>query len=203
VGVVDNDAVTTSLADMQSEAFWNLIRSDDTYLIQSGRTPLRDFNEPDTLMKAHPLLFPYGRGGFVEVGEGGMKFIDRARWSLQYGDKRFRRHRSFLFEVFAIEQKRQVCQGASAQLRRQDFAQTAQLLQTITKRDIEQASLEEARGLSPSNRSIQKLRRLLSAGATHVLGSDRNRIDQREKIWGLTVRKSGAYRAENKRPALT
>lgn len=120
------------------------MRSDDMYLIQSGRNALRDFNEPETLMKAHPLLFPYGRGGFVEVGDGSMKFIDRARWSLQYGNKRFRHHRLFLFEVFAIEQKRQVCQGASAQLRRQDFAQTAQLLQTITKHDIEQASLEEA-----------------------------------------------------------
>ena len=95
-------------------------------------------------MKAHPLLFPYGRGGFVEVGDGSMKFIDRARWSLQYGNKRFRHHRPLLFEVFAIKQKRRVCQGASAQLRRQDFAQTAQLLQTITKHDIEQASLEEA-----------------------------------------------------------
>ena len=70
------------------------MRSDDMYLIQSGRirNTLRDFNEPEMLMKAHPLLFPYGRGGFVEVGDGSMKFIDRVCWSLQYGNKRFHHH---------------------------------------------------------------------------------------------------------------
>ena len=58
---------------------------------------------------------------------------------------------------------------------------------------MEQASLEEAWGLKPTNRSIQKLKCLLSAGAMHVMGSDKNRVDQREKIWGLTVRKSGKF----------
>lgn len=193
VGVTDNDGVMTSLTEMDSQAFWNLMRTDDTYVVQSGRTAMRDFNEPETLMKAHPLLFPFGRGGFVEVGDGSMKFIDHACWSLQYGDKRFRLHRSFLFEVFAIEQKRQVCRGASAQLRRRDFAQASQLLATITRHDMEQASLEEARGLKPTNLSVRKLKHLLSAGATHVLGSDKNRVDQCEKIWGLTVRKSGMF----------
>lgn len=49
---------------------------------------MRDFNEPDTLMKAHPVLFPYGCRGFVKKGDSSMEFIDCARWSLQYGDKR-------------------------------------------------------------------------------------------------------------------
>jgi hypothetical protein len=48
-----------------------------------------DFNKPATLMKAHPVLFPYGCGGLIEAGDGLMQFIECAWWCLLYGDKWF------------------------------------------------------------------------------------------------------------------
>jgi hypothetical protein len=62
----------------------------------------------------------------------------------------------------------------------------------ITRQDIEKAAQEEAQNLAILNPSVRKLKQLLRAGSTHVLGSDKNRIDQREKVWGLTIRKSAS-----------
>lgn len=84
VGVADNDGMTTSLTEMDAHAFWNLMWSDDTYVIQLGCTAMHNFNQPEMLMKAHPLLFPFECGGCVEVGDGSMKFVDHAWWSVLY-----------------------------------------------------------------------------------------------------------------------
>ena len=114
MGVTDSEAVTTSLDEMNAYAFRNMTDQHsqlDTYYVERGRTPMPDFNSPETLMKSHPKLWPYGRGGFVE-GKSGMSFEDRARYLLELEDKRFRRDRSILFEMLAILQKRQVCRGA-------------------------------------------------------------------------------------------
>lgn len=193
VGVCDNDGVTTSIEELDRHALNNLMDDPNAYIVRSGKTPMRDFNDPETLMKAHPVLFPYGQGGFVESGEGGMRFLDRVRWCLEYGDRRFQRHRSFLFELFAIEQKRLVCQGISAQVRRSDFTEAAHLVSSITKQDMELAAREEDHGSAITNGSIKRLKQLLKAGSTHILGSDKSRINQRAKLWGLTIRKSAPF----------
>lgn len=193
VGMMDNEGINSSVAELDDYAFWHLMQDSNSYGIRSGRLAMRDFNDPQTLMKSHPVLYPYGRGGFVEQGEGSMPFIERARWCMLYGDKRFRLHRSFMFETFAIEQKRRICQGAAAQVRRTDFARAAQLVTTITKHDIAMAAREETAGMAITNPSVRKLKSLVKSASAHVLGSDKSRVDQRQKIWGLIVRKSACF----------
>lgn len=193
VGISDNDGITTSIEEMDQHTFRHLFKDPNAYIVRSGGQALKDFNDPMTLMKAHPILFPYGRGGFVEEGDGAMSFLERVQWCLQFQDKRFRHHRSFIFEVFAIEQKRRTCFGVKAQMRRSDFVEAARLLRSITEQDMQHAASQELEGCPVSHAGIRKLQQMIKSGSSNVMGSDKHRIDQRPKLWGLTVRFSAPW----------
>jgi len=58
---------------------------------------------------------------------------------------------------------------------------------------MEVAAGEEDRGSTITNSSIRRLKQLLKVGSTNILGSDKSRIDQHAKLWGMTVRKSAPF----------
>jgi hypothetical protein len=66
-----------------------------------------DPNRPNFWEAVFPLLYPYGVGGIEHDRPVRLSLNDHARWSLEYHDRRFRYHHSFIFTVFGIQQKRQ------------------------------------------------------------------------------------------------
>ena len=73
---------------------------------------------PNHLLGSFPCLFPYGLGGFEVDRPISISYESHARWALRYGDKCFRKDYHFMFQVFRVLQKRQVCAAATLQISR-------------------------------------------------------------------------------------
>jgi hypothetical protein len=83
---------------------------------EEGRITEGEDNNPNHLLGAFPYLFPYGEGGFETKRPHAVSYVDHAQWALEYDDRRFSRHMSFIFQVFGVIQKRQVCRAAELQV---------------------------------------------------------------------------------------
>jgi hypothetical protein len=58
-----------------------------------------------------------GTGGIEAVREVVVDFRDHIQWALKYFDRRFRRHETFSFVAFGIQQRRQALCSARIQMR--------------------------------------------------------------------------------------
>lgn len=167
------------------------------YLVRHGRHPVNDFGRPqgggpapecDNLFeKAFPTLFPYGVGGLEANQPTPLGFVDHVRWCLQYHDGRFRRHETFPFLAFGIEQRRQALKSARIQMNRRTFESDARVLSTISVRDLQQAAKEESEKRPISNPAVRLLKKHIHAVAGHMMGSDQGRYRLRSKIWSTSI----------------
>ncbi len=62
-------------------------------------------SNPNHLLGAFPVLFPFGIGGFETSRHVNVPYEVHARWALMYADRRFRKDLHFLFQVFGVVQK--------------------------------------------------------------------------------------------------
>ena len=203
-GVMDTDLSNLTLDDLMKHGIANL--ADETkehgYIVRHGLTPVSEFGRNRTdheenpskinpLAGAYPTLFPYGVG----LIEGGQQvkigFEEHVRWVLQYHDRRFRKHRSFPFVVFGIQQKRDALTSARIQMRRRDFQRDAMLLTSLTFDDLREAEREEANNQIITNSRVSVLHRHVFATASHVKGSNQSRANYRSQIWGTCLTKGG------------
>ncbi|KAG9093512.1 hypothetical protein FS749_014256 [Ceratobasidium sp. UAMH 11750] len=200
LGVMDNDMTKTSTRDIMASGLLNLQGHGDegAYAVRHGGlvntfgqppagAPPPDPNRHNYWEKAFPLLYPYGVGGIEHDRPVPLSFIEHVRWSLQYFDRRFRLHHTFMFVAYGIYQRRQVLSSARIQMRRRDFGSIAQTLSTITPQDLQAAAEEEERGRPPSNQSITVLKRYINATSSRVMGSDAARYQLRSQIWSTSV----------------
>lgn len=140
------------------------------------------------LLGTFPTLFPYGTGG-LEVGRPiDVPYETHVRWALRYGDRRFRKDLYFVFQVFGVIQKRQVCRSASLQIKRSSFIRNEHKLRALKPSDLLAASREETRGTIYSNPAVRELRSQLSAVRVKVQGTDESRQSIRPKVWGMIVK---------------
>ncbi|KAH9009265.1 hypothetical protein EDB84DRAFT_1280573, partial [Lactarius hengduanensis] len=58
-----------------------------------------------------PCLFPYGEGGFEVNRKIAVSYDAHAWWAIRYEDKRFRQDH-FIFQIFGVLRKRQLCAAA-------------------------------------------------------------------------------------------
>ena len=147
-------------------------------------------SDPNHLLGCFPELFPYGVGGFEVDRVVPVPYEKHARWALQYADRRFRKHLHFVFQVFGVIQKRQVCRSACLQLKRSSFAANEALLSRLSVADLKKASGEETRRVCFSNPGVQSLRSQLSAVRAKVQGTDESRTSIRAQIWSTTLLKN-------------
>ncbi|KAH9033810.1 hypothetical protein EDB85DRAFT_1816708, partial [Lactarius pseudohatsudake] len=77
---------------------------------------------PNHLLGSFPCLFPYGLGGFEVDRPRKVSYQAHARRVLRYADKRFRKDLHFIFQVFGVIQKRQVCAAATLQMSKTIFS---------------------------------------------------------------------------------
>ncbi|PBK71939.1 hypothetical protein ARMSODRAFT_973480 [Armillaria solidipes] len=144
-------------------------------------------SNPNHLMGAFPVLFPYGIGGFETAQRINVPYEVHAHWALQYGDHRFRKDLHFVFQVFGVIQKRNICRSAVLQMLNQSFQRHQGLLSAVKPKDLIKASLQEKRKVPFTNPAIQVLRTELTAVQSKVHGTDESRQTLRSKIWSTTV----------------
>ncbi|KAK0196730.1 hypothetical protein F5146DRAFT_1129536 [Armillaria mellea] len=69
-------------------------------------------SNPNHLLGAFPVLFPYALRGFETARKIDVPYEIHTRWAMLYGDRRFRKDLHFLFQVFGVIQKRNICRSA-------------------------------------------------------------------------------------------
>lgn len=132
-GAVDTTLSNVTASELMLYGLANLWKegSEGGYSVRYGRKPVSDFGRPQRgenrpynpqagnfWERAFPCLFPYGRGGLEADRETPVAFMDHVRWALQYTDGRFRRHESFAFLAFGVDQRRQSLNSARIQMQR-------------------------------------------------------------------------------------
>ena len=141
----------------------------------------------DALAGAYPALWPYGRGLYHENRRRKIGFHDYIRWTLQYYDKRFRRHHSFPFVAFSIQQKQSALLSAKIHMSREDFEADTDLLADLSLRDLQEAQVDEEAHRSIGNERVRRLQHHLYATSSHVMGSAKMRTTYRSQIWGTCL----------------
>ncbi|KAJ7266935.1 hypothetical protein B0H12DRAFT_1200858 [Mycena haematopus] len=71
---------------------------------------------PNHLLGAFPVLFPYGMGGLEVDRPVDVPYETHVRWALEYADRRFRTDLRFIFQTFGVIQKRNVLAGQAIDL---------------------------------------------------------------------------------------
>lgn len=197
---MDNDLSKVSSNELMAWGLHNLWQgqTEGGYAIRHG-APVNTFGQPPANSpppnpsrpnfweQAFPLLFPYGLGGIEGDRPTKLSFIEHVRWSLQYHDRRFRLHPTFIFVAFSIQQRRQALISARIQMKQTDFAQVSHTLSTITPEDLRRAGEEEGRGQPPSNPAIRVLKKYINATSRRVMGSDAARFQLRSQIWSTSI----------------
>jgi hypothetical protein len=199
LGVMDNDLSKVSSNDLMEWGLQNMQKDANSsynefgYAIRYG-APVNTFGQPprdqgpaDPARRnfweaAFPLLYPYGVGGIENDRPVQLSLNDHTRWSLEYHDRRFRYHHSFMFSAFGILQRRQVMISSKVQIKQHDFDSVAHTLSTITPADLRRAAEEEKRGEKISNPAIQVLRKNITATSRRVMASGPSRTQLRSQI---------------------
>nr|GAT42479.1 predicted protein [Mycena chlorophos] len=196
----DNIPETTLFAHAVENAIPETYASD--YGIRKGRAFVSEYartdenrerfdggpTNPNHLLGAFPMLFPYGYGGFEVDRDVKVTYEAHVQWALQYADRRFRKHTQFSFQTFGVLWKRQVCQSTSVHMDRNEYLAHQTLISKLEPRDLILASEEENRKVPISNPTVRLLRKHLTTIRARVQGTDESRVGIRAQIWGLTLR---------------
>ncbi|KAH7930556.1 hypothetical protein BV22DRAFT_1000478 [Leucogyrophana mollusca] len=202
LGITDTNLNKVPLDDLMKYALTNMDdeSKEGGYVVRHSRLPVSDFGkwqaddgsngtalQVNPLAAAYPKLFPYGVGGIEADHNKTVGFDEHIRWALQYYDRRFRLHHSFLFVAFGIHQKREALRSARIQMRRRDFEHDAIAIGSLTVADLKQAEKEEASHLPISNPRVRLLRKHVFNSSGRVKGSDNSRATYRGQIWGTSL----------------
>ena len=95
-------------------------RKETPYAVRHGQKPVNDFgrplnspslkenldfDRPNYFERAFPCLFPFGQGGIEADRPNEISFGEHVKWALRYHDRRFRKHETFPFVAFGIQQR--------------------------------------------------------------------------------------------------
>ena len=78
-------------------------------------------DNPHHLGGAFPVLWPYVKGLPETHHPTDVPYNIHIQTALQYSNRQFSLHHQFMFQVFGVLQKRQVCSAACLQVRRKTF----------------------------------------------------------------------------------
>ena len=200
-GSVDCDVSSVTANELMKWGLANLWKDgrEGGYAVRHGRQPVSDFpprgtgdsecpaDQPNFFEKAFPCLYPFGRGGLESPRPVPLGFPEHIRWSLEYCDRRFRKHETFPFITFGISQRRQALTSSRIQMKSHTFEREAHTVATITAEKLEQAKTEEEKGLPISDEAVQALKRHVYATASRVSGTDQSRYRLRSQIWSTST----------------
>ena len=203
LGVVDVGGTDVDKRDALSSALANVSEAGrrESYAIKRGNDFVNEYARTNTegertdggpgnanhLLGAFPTLYCYGKGGIEVNRPKAVGYADHVRRDLQYWDKRFRKDLHYVFQVFGVLQKRQVCKSAGIQIKRSDFLKHERTIESLKPSDLTQAAGEEKRHVPFSNPAVRCLRKHISSTRAKVMGTDESRVSLRSKVWSLTA----------------
>ena len=205
LGVVDVAANNVNENEVLAHALANVSGADKetAFAVKRGGTFVNEYprrnadgslsegsvDNPNHLLGSFPCLFPYGQGGFEVPRPTKVTYETHSRWALRYADRRFCKDFHFIFLVFGVLQKRQLCAAAVLQISKPIFTRYEHELRHLHPSDFEIAATEEQARKPFSNPTMKALRRDLTTIRAKVMGTDESRIKIRSLIWGMCVKK--------------
>ncbi|KAF9778455.1 hypothetical protein BJ322DRAFT_1114276 [Thelephora terrestris] len=199
-GSVDCDLSNITANELMNWGLLNMWKDgrEGPYAVRHSGQPASDFptrnnadhcpaDQHNFFEKVFPCLYPYGQGGLESARPIPLDLPEHIRWSLQYFDRRFRKHETFPFVVFGISQRRQALSSARIQMKGQVFEREARAISSVTAEKLEQAKSDEDHGLPISDEAIRVLRKHVHATAARVSGSDQSRYRLRSQIWSTST----------------
>ena len=200
-GSIDCDLSNVTASELMKWGLTNLWKDgrEGGYAVRHGRQPVSDFpprepgdsecpaDQPNFFEKAFPCLYPYGRGGLESKRPIALDFPEHIRWSLQYFDRRFRKHETFPFITFGISQRRQALTSSRIQMQHRTFEREARTIAAVTAEKLDQAREEEEKGILISDEAVRALKRHVYATAARVSGTDQSRYHLRSQIWSTST----------------
>ena len=199
-GSVDCDLSNLTANELMTWGLMNMWKEgcEGGYAVRHSRQPVSDFpsvgddnhcptDQHNFFEKAFPCLYPYGRGGLESTRPVPLDFPEHIRWSLQYFDRRFRKHETFPFIVFGISQRRQALSSARIQMQGKLFEREARVVSSVTAEKLEQAKSDEENGLPISDEAVRALKKHVYATAARVSGSDQSRYRLRSQMWSTST----------------
>lgn len=113
--------------------------------------------DPNHLYGSFPTKFPFACGGLEVKRPRKVSYEAHVRWALQYQDKRFRLDLQFMFQVFGVIQKRQVCRSAELQIKKSAYKRNEAAIRRLKPADLMKAAQEEKRKIPFSNPATRSL----------------------------------------------
>lgn len=201
LGVVDVAATAVPDNELLANALLNVSQSDkvDGWAVKRSADFVNEYprvNENGArfagstenlnhLLGSFPCLFPFGLGGFEVDRPVKVSYENHAHWALHYDDKRFRKDHHFMFQVFGVIQKRQLCASAALQISKRTFLRFENAIRNLQTSDFDTAVAQERSHEAFTDPTMKALRETVNTVCAKVLGTDESRIQIRSLIWGM------------------
>lgn len=182
-----NDERTKGFAVKRGSEFVNEYARRDE---ENGEFTDGGTTNPNHIYGSFPVDFPFAAGGFEVQRTRKVTYEAHARWALQYQDRRFRKDPHFIFQIFGVIQKRQVCRSAELQINKASYKRNEAAIRRLKPADLLKAAAEEQSKSALSNPATRSLRELVSGLRVKVVGTDESRTGMRSQIWGMTAMKN-------------
>jgi hypothetical protein len=196
--VSDNKVLAHALlnvSDRDKEQGWAVKHSSDfvnEYAQKNAASELTLGNSenPNHLLGSFLCLFPYGYGGFEVEHPFHISYDLHTHWCLHYTDRHFQHDLHFIFQVFGVLQKRQMCAAACLQTTKRTFQCYEVAIWNLRPEDLAAAGVEEQAGKPYSHPIIHSLHQNLCSVWAKVMGTDESCIKICSRIWGMCVKKN-------------
>ena len=160
LGVVDVGSMDVAEHDALSSALINVskVEQQKGFTVKRGSEFVNEYarkdlegersdgspNNPNHLLGAFPTLYCYGKGGIETSRPIDVSYRDHICHNLQYWHRGFQKDLHYMFQVFGVLQKHQICKWAGIQIGRKDFKKNEGVIQTLKPGDLAQAAEEKA-----------------------------------------------------------
>ncbi len=157
--------------------------------------PINKFNNPALFPLMYPTLFPYGVGGLEDRGRlSPLAFDSHVKHLLQLNDRRFQKHRTFLFTVFNMIQRRKLLLQTSFRVKRKDFPEAANRFATVSAAAVAVVADRVSNGdfltaNSPEEHRVLTLMKEVNAVASAIPGSSMACLAKRNEVKALMMDK--------------
>lgn len=206
--VVDVDGFETSCNDINEHLLETISENNKTnsgsenklkqydrsyYMIPRSEQPVLQFGNDQLLTGLFPTLFPYGIGSPEYMNRIKKTCYKRhIQYLLNYQDKRFEEHASFIFVVFNMLQRRNACYKAKLMMKQPYSISYAHLISEVKSSDIENVLkqiINKNDATINKSKGVEKLVKQIKTVGGSIPGSAQSRSMLRCKIHGLIYSK--------------
>lgn len=129
-GIFDNAGVELKTNECKAQALAHALSGGKVLCSPSGGDPVSEYDNPHLFAGMFPTLFPFGVGSNT-TSRAGVSIESRVHLAMDYSDRRFQVHPSFMFVGFNISQRQKAAFNTKLVAQRVSFASLAERIQKM------------------------------------------------------------------------